>query len=413
MTMKPAALEDLRILELADESGQHCGKLFADMGANVIKIEKPGGDDARRVGPFLNDIPDPNRSLFFWHYNTSKKGITLNLETVDGREILKKLVKTADVILETFPPGHLNQLGLGYPILREINPKLIMTSLTPFGQTGPYKQYKSSDLVSLALGGPMNSCGYDDIPGVPPIRGGGNQGYQTGGHYAFIGTLIALIYRQMTGRGQYIDASAHEALACTTEFSTISYFYIQRLVKRQTGRHASLQDTGNNDCLCKDGRWAKIYGFRDEAAWDALVEWMESEGMAGDLKDEQYKNPAYRTEENEHIMELINAFAQHHTSEEFWEKAKPKGTVIGFPIRSPEEMAEDPHHKSRGFTFEVEHPELGKTFKYPGSPYLFHGTPWRITRRAPLIGEHNEEIYMGELGFTKVELTMLAEGEVI
>jgi crotonobetainyl-CoA:carnitine CoA-transferase CaiB-like acyl-CoA transferase len=163
------------MLELADEKGQFCGKLLGDLGADIIKIESPGGEATRRTGPFLDDIPHPERSLSFWYYNTSKRGITLNLETTDGRRLFRRLAANADVILETFPPGYLPALGLGYEDLREQNSGLIICALTPFGQTGPWRGYKTSDLLHMAAGGQMASCGYDeaDAPGDPPIAPGG------------------------------------------------------------------------------------------------------------------------------------------------------------------------------------------------------------------------------------------------
>ena len=200
-----------------------CGKLLADMGADVVKIEPPGGDAARRVGPFVDDRPHPDRSLFFWHYNTNKRGVTLNLGLPEGQEIFRLLAHTADIVLETFKPGYLPAVGLGYEALREENPGLIMASLTPFGQTGPYRDFVTSDLVSLALGGPMASCGYDDLPGAPPIRGEGHQAFHTGSHYAFVGILVALYWRDLAGEGQYIDASIHEACSSTTEGAFPSY----------------------------------------------------------------------------------------------------------------------------------------------------------------------------------------------
>jgi crotonobetainyl-CoA:carnitine CoA-transferase CaiB-like acyl-CoA transferase len=155
----PGPLAGLRIVEFADEKGQFCGKLLGDLGADVVKIEPPGGEPCRRIGPFLDDIPHPERSLSFWYYNTSKRGITLNLEPSDGRELFRRLAAASDVILETFRPGFLASVGLDYESLRKQNPGLIMCSLTPFGQTGPWRDYLSSDLLHMAAGGEMASSG--------------------------------------------------------------------------------------------------------------------------------------------------------------------------------------------------------------------------------------------------------------
>ena len=192
---------------------------MADLGADVIKIEPPGGQRTRSVGPFLNDIPHRERSLSFWHYNTSKRGITLNLETSEGKDLFRRLVPSTDILLETEAPGYLPSLGLGYEALAGLNPRLIVCSLTPFGQTGPWRNYQTSDLLQLAAGGQMGCCGYDpeDVPDAPPIAPGGGNAWHIGSHFAYIAIMAAVCYRDVIGEGQYIDASMHEACALTTE----------------------------------------------------------------------------------------------------------------------------------------------------------------------------------------------------
>ena len=190
----PGPLTGLKILELADQTGQFCGKLLGDLGADVVKIEPPGGEPNRNVGPFLDDLPHPERSLSFWYYNTSKRGITLNLQTADGRRLFMRLAAAADVILETFRPGFLASLRLDYESLRKPNPGLIMCALTPFGQTGPWRDYLSSDLLHMAASGAMASCGYDeaDVPNASPIAPGGGNAWHTGCHFAFMAIMSAL-----------------------------------------------------------------------------------------------------------------------------------------------------------------------------------------------------------------------------
>ena len=181
-TSANSALSDIIILDLCDEKGQLIGKLLGEMGARVIKIEPPEGDGARTVGPFRGDAPDKNGSLHFWAFNMAKEGITLDIASAKGAEMLRRLVEKADVLLESHDPGYLESLGLGYPELSAVNPALVMTSLTGFGQDGPYRDYKTSDLVAMAMGGIMHSCGYDDLPGSPPIRPSGGHGYITASH---------------------------------------------------------------------------------------------------------------------------------------------------------------------------------------------------------------------------------------
>ncbi|MCK4722097.1 MAG: CoA transferase, partial [Dehalococcoidia bacterium] len=201
MTEQDALLGDIRVLDLADAKGVYCTKLLADLGADVIKIERPGGDPMRNIGPFFHDEPDPEKSLYWFHFNTSKRSITLNLETADGREVLKKLAKTADVMVETFSPGHLEQIGLGYQTLRELNPRLILTSITPFGQTGPYRDFEGSDMIAQAVGGLMYLPGF---PEDPPCRIYGSQAYHSASVQAAVGTMIALYARELTGEGQQV-----------------------------------------------------------------------------------------------------------------------------------------------------------------------------------------------------------------
>jgi crotonobetainyl-CoA:carnitine CoA-transferase CaiB-like acyl-CoA transferase len=204
-------LAGLRVLELADESGQFCGKLLGDLGADVVKVEPPGGELSRTVGPFLDDTPHPERSLSFWYYNTSKRSITLDLKNADGRRLFARLAATADVVLETFRPGFLASLGLDYATLRAQNPGLILCSLTPFGQTGPWRDYLSSDLLHMAAGGEMASSGYDEVdaPGAPPIAPGGGNAWHMGCHYACMAIMAALVFRSVSGQGQSIDASPY------------------------------------------------------------------------------------------------------------------------------------------------------------------------------------------------------------
>ena len=412
---QPGPLSGLRVLELADEKGQYCGKLLADLGAEVIKIEPSGGESSRIVGPFLDDMPHRERSLSFWHYNTSKRGITLNLETEDGRDLFRRLAATADVILETFAAGYLPSLGLGYQTLHEANPRLVMCSLTPFGQTGPWRDFKTSDLLHLAAGGQMGCCGYEeeDVPGQIPIAPGGGNAWHMGSHYAYMAIMAALIYRTDTGRGQYIDSSIHDACALTTEAHVNTYIYTGNVVSRQTGRHAAASPTTRQQLRCKDGNYVNAGAARVTfRQFPALVEWMDSYGLAGDLVEERYKDPAIYSENASHIAEVVTNFVAHLTPDEVADGGQERGYTWG-AIRAPDELVDDGHLNDRGFWVDVPHPELDRSFKYPGPAGIYNGSPWQISRRAPLIGEHNEEIYCGELGLGRTELVYLAEAGVV
>ena len=385
---KESALQGLRVLDLADEKGAFCTKLLADMGADVIKIEPPGGDSTRNIGPFANDIPHPERSLYFWYHNTSKRGITLDLGSNKGQEIFRKLVCTADVVVETFSPGYLKKLGLGYEALQKFNPRLIMTSITSFGQTGPYKDYKSCDLVASALGGQMYVCG---APDTPPLKPYGEQAYLVASLFGAIGTLLALHYRHFSGQGQHVDISMQECVAAVIEHVNVRYLYDQVVPKRQ----GSLQ--WNNAFRlfpCKDGYILLSLSQQ----WDTLIEWLESEGIAADLKDEKWNSEEFRLQEIEHVIQILERWTKTHTVAELVEQ----GQLMHFPwaaVNSIAELWDNPQLRERGFFVEVLHAELGFSVPYPGAPYKFSQSPWRISRRAPLIGEHNEQVLERELGY--------------
>jgi crotonobetainyl-CoA:carnitine CoA-transferase CaiB-like acyl-CoA transferase len=413
----PGPLAGLRVLELADEKGQFCGKLLGDLGADVVKIEPPGGEPCRHIGPFLDDIPHPERSLSFWYYNTSKRGITLDLETAAGSRLFGRLAAASDVILETFRPGFLASLELDYTSLHQENPRLIMCALTPFGQTGPWRDYLSSDLLHMAAGGEMASSGYDeaDVPNAPPIAPGGGNAWHIGSHFAYMAVMAALVHRTVSGHGQYIDASIHEACALTTEAAIANYIYRGEVVRRQTGRHHAAGPTPRTQFRAKDGTYvcALVAGRLNPKYVRELADLLDSYGMAADLKDAKYQDPAVIAENTSHIIEdLVADFIASLPAEEVYHAAQQRGFTWG-AVRAPEQLLDDPHLDDRGFWKEVEHPELGRSFVYPGEAAIYNGSPWRISRRAPLIGEHNTEIFCDELGLSRGDLSVLAESRVI
>ena len=407
-TGEKTALGDLRVLDLVDEKGAYCTKVLADLGADVIKVEPPGGDATRDVPPFYHDIPHRERSLYFWQYNSNKRSITLSLETTEGRQIFKRLVKTADIVVETFRPGYLDGLGLGYQALNEVNPALIMTSITAFGQTGPYKDYRASDIVGAAMGGMMNVCG---DPDGPPIRPYGGQAYHTVANHAAIATLIALYHRDLTGYGQHIDVSMQTAIAQSIEFANEFYLYRQWVLKRQGSRHGSdgIGEPIGYVIPCQDGY---ICNFGHVGPLD----WMEADGVVGTLKEDPrwLEDPQFRRdpENRRYLDEQQRAWAMLHTGKEITDGCQNMH-ICWAKCNTLEELFEDEHLLERGFWIDVEHPEEGATFKYPGAPYLLQKTPWRMVRRAPLIGEHNTEIYEKEMGFTREELSILGAAGVI
>lgn len=396
----------LRVIELASERVAFAGKLFGDMGADVIVVEPPGGDLTRSFEPFLKDEPGPDRSLFWWHYNTSKRSVVLDLEVSSDREFFGRLVMQADILLEGEPPGRLAAFGLDDAHLRERHPELITASVTPFGQDDPRSAEQALDLTILAAGGPAWSCGYDDHS-LPPIRGGGNQGFQTGCHFAVMSILVALLAREETGRGQHIDVNLHAAANVTTEAGSYDWLVAESTVQRQTGRHAAPQMTMEAQIQCADGRWVntgvppmKPVEFR------SLLEWVDSLGLGDEFperiflamgmkRDRIDLSKLFEDEELQAIFgagrEAVNLIASKLTAYEFFIGAQSRGLPVGI-IYAPEEVMEDRHFIERGFRVPVVHEDQSEPYTYPGAPYVFHGTPWKIQRRAPRLGEHDEEV---------------------
>jgi crotonobetainyl-CoA:carnitine CoA-transferase CaiB-like acyl-CoA transferase len=416
------ALEGLRVVELAGPEGEWCGKLLADMGADVIKVEPPSGSSSRAIGPFVDDLPDGERSLFFWHYNTSKRSITLDSQTEEGRRLLRRLLEGADVFIETLPPGRARDLDLDYISLSAFNPFLIHVALTPFGQEGPYVDagYRTTDLVTMALGGPMQSCGYsleDGDPSagsgqvLPPVRPGPYHTYHTGSHYACIAILAALWEREESGLGQYIDVSAQAALAVTVEFASTNWEYDRAVLRRQTGRHAGRTPTARTQHLCADGKYVNLGLPFNQDAWLKLLAVLKEKGIEVDFDVEALSDPQRRFEMGSVILDLLEVMTASMTSEELFHLGQGIGLTWG-AVRQPEDWLEDPHAAARGFFVEVDHPEIGGSVRYPGAPYKFTASPWRLRRRAPRLGEDNAAVY-GELGLFSSDLTVLREAGVL
>ena len=397
-------LAGLRVVELCDAPGQLAGKLVADMGADVIKVEPPEGSSARAIGPFVDDVPGPDRSLNFWYHNTNKRSVTLDLNTEDGKDAWRKLVARADVVIDDRPPQALEEMGIGYSELSRGHGELLWLAITPFGQDGPWAQFQSTDMVSLALGGPMMMNGYDEVdaPGAPPIRGHGDQGYNTSCHYAVQGLLAALLYRDKTGLGQFIDSSAHEALSSTTEVG-LPWWFTQRVnVFRQTGRHAAAQRTEPWLHMAKDGKYNLIFGVgRDNASWKRIKEWFQSGGFGQQLDEERFDDPMNRqaargTPEAAEVYSELGKFIAANSSEDVYRGGQERRQSWGV-VRAPHEAIDDPHWTDRGFWVGTTGEGREDPVLMPGAPYQFSATPWELRRPAPRLGEHTVEV-LKELG---------------
>jgi len=397
------ALTGYRVLDLCNETGVLCTKLMADLGADVIVIEPPGGATIRACGPFYHDQADPEKSLFFWYFSANKRSMTLHLETSEGQRLFKALVKTADVLVETFPPGYLDGLGLGYAHLRAIHPGLIMTSISGFGSTGPYRHYKAPDMVGLAMGGLMYLCGEPDGPPVPP---GGQQGDHLAALNGVTGTLIALWHREMTGEGQHVDVSMQAAVANTLETTHQTYDF-NREVRARSGHK---REGAAYLLPCRDGYVALLCASK--LGWPQLVRWMQDEGCGEVVSDERLTDDIYRFEHDAEVHAALQAFFASKTLQEIYAEAQQRRIPLA-PVNTPRHLVESPQLQARGFFVDVEHPELGATVRYPGAPYALSETPWQLRRRPPLLGEHNEDVYVQELGLRRDELTALRAGGVI
>ncbi|HXA32012.1 MAG TPA: CoA transferase [Acidimicrobiales bacterium] len=388
----PEALDGIKIVELTrDPAGEFVGKLLAGFHADVLKVELPEGSPGRHVGPFVGREEDVDRSLNFWYYNTNKRSAVLEYRTAEGRKLLEDLLDSTDVLISGIVPQELSDLGLDLQALEAEFPRLIILSMTPYGLTGPWKDWASSDLVALALGSPLNSCGYDDHS-IPPIRPGGGQSYHTAASFGLLGVLLALLERQTSGRGQLIDVGMHDCLAVSSELANLFWFYPGVEVQRQTCRAA--QPTPTQPCLfrCADDRWVYLATFAaEQKGWVTLLEWLESKDLAVDLSDPKWQEASYRQENFYHVYEILTVFLQLQTAEEAYHEGQARGVAIG-PLNSPEDLFNDEHLIARGLFVPVEDDQVAGSVIYPRLPYKFSDIELAPLSRPPRLGEHTEAL---------------------
>jgi len=397
--MTERALSEVKVLDLTQGfEGPYCTKLFADFGAEVIKVEEPEvGDVTRKIGPFLKDEPHPEKSAVFFYLNTNKKSITLNLKSGAGVKIVKELAKGANLLVESFAPGVMSELNLSYETLKEINPRLIMTSISNFGQTGPYRDYKATNLTIYGLGGAMYTMRPANKPKDRPMSQGGFQtGYITG-LLSFIATVAALINRATTNRGTWIDISSLECMVSTLTGFLAEYPYLG--LSRRTNPLAIHGYPGMYNLPCRDGWVNPLPGLGGAPNIAFLIEKPELQD------DPLFTRTEARMAEPEKFEALILPWLEEHNK---WEIAKEAQELrLAFaPVLSPGELLEDEQLEARESFAQVNHPTMGKV-KFFGAPAKLSETPWQAGR-APLLGEHNEEIYE-KLGYATEELTKLQE----
>jgi crotonobetainyl-CoA:carnitine CoA-transferase CaiB-like acyl-CoA transferase len=395
-------LENLKVLEIADSKGIYCGKILADLGAQVLKVEKPDGDESRKIGPFKGDIPHPEGSLYFAYYNTNKKSITLNIETKKGQEIFKKLARSCDVVIETFLPGKMKKLGLDYQNLKRINTGIIMVSITGFGQTGPYKSYLANEIIGFAMSGVMYECG---DPTNPPTKSPGQLTIDSASTYAAAGVLSALFNRLSTKRGCHIDVSIQEVGAITSYGPHISLYDLDgRFIER--GGQRQLGDPAFGIYSCKDGH--VHIGVWSPRQWKSLMAMM---GNPEVLSDELWEDRLFRQDNRDVVESLIMDFTNSLTKSELFDLGQSHGVPCA-PIHTIAEFVNHPQIKARGYFIDLIHPYLGK-IEYPRAPYRMSGKQWRPRRAAPMIGQHNKEIYTKQLKYSAKELGALRESGII
>jgi benzylsuccinate CoA-transferase BbsE subunit len=413
--MTDSLLTGFRALDLTDEKGFICGKILATLGVEVIKIEKPWGDPARNIPPFYHDAPDPEKSLCWFAFNTDKRSITLNLETDQGQDLFRKLVEKADFVLESFSPGYLDGLGLGYEALSRINKRIILTSITHFGQKGPYSRFKGSELVDSAMGGVVWDIGYPDRP---PIREVMDSVYFHANAVASLGTIMSHYYREISGEGQQVDISIQEVAASRTSLHLLHWQWDKYLLKRA----GPMSQTGSRSSRwiwpCKDGfiLWAFMGGTIGMQSNQALSQWMDDEGLENPLSQttnwESLDMATMSQQSREAFQAVVANIFLKLTKKKIAEEAFKRGIILAI-VNDLSDVLGNPQLVARNYWIDLYHAELGITVSYPRHFFLCSETENYVRRQAPRIGQDNDEIYGKELGLFGQEIAALKEANVI
>jgi benzylsuccinate CoA-transferase BbsE subunit len=403
--------ENITVLELSETAGEHAGKLFAGMGAKVIKIEHPSGSKSRRIGPFVQNIPNNNTSIKFFNNNVNKLSITLDITKQTGLHIFNQLLKHIDIVIEDGQKIGPDFMPFSYKHINTINKSTILLSLSPLGKTLENENFTTNDLVNLAYGGPLWSCGYDDHT-IPPMKPYQDASYHISSHYAFMGALLALFERNKTNIGQHVDLSIHEACHDTTEAAMPAYYYNNRKVGRLTGRHASPAKTLPVVFKTNDEKWCFIRIPTNNNTWNKLITWLKEHHMENDLDNTEYQELRFRQENAQHITDILEIFCLKNDSDYLFHKAQSIDMVWA-PVVAPYESLSNKHLIERNYFTEIFHPELNQNIKYPGRPYLFSKTPFEITTPAPSIGQDNNQIFSKFLGLTNENIRLLKQAQIV
>ena len=397
----PAALEGVSVLDLTHcIAGPYCTRLLVGFGADVLKVEPPGGERGRRMAPFFRDEPGPDASLPFAYLNSGKRGLTLNLKSGEGRDILRSLLSETDVLVENFAPRVMPSLGLDYPTLKEIAPHLVMVSISNFGQTGPYRDYKATDIVEYAMGGLMYIFGAYDRE---PLKHAFNQAQFKAGTDAASAVLMALYHQRMTGQGQHVDVSIQEAVASGLRDVVNNYTYTGAIRRRQPNHSGDMQRIR----ATADGFLLPNPGLGSGLNWDSYVEFL---GLP-ELDDDRFRTPSARLINAEELGRILDEYFIRQDKYEVFYRSHERRFIFGI-IQSPEEALNDPQFAHRGYFEEVMHPEMGN-LKFPGAPFIMESTPWQTGGAAPSVGQDNAEVLGGRLGFSAFHQAQLrAQGIV-
>ena len=393
--MSAGALEGVKVLDLTHHiAGPWCTKLMADYGAEVLKVERPGGDPARRMPPFFHDEVDAEKSLLFHYLNTNKRGVTLNLKDRRGVRMLKELAADADILVENFSPRVMPSLGLDFSAMHETNPALVMVSISNFGQTGPYRDYRATDIVEYALGGLMYIFGAYDRE---PLKHALHQAQFKAGTDAASASLIAFYHQQLSGQGQHVDVSIHECVASGLRDVVNNFTYTGAVRRRQPNHSGDLTRVR----ATSDGYILPNPGVSAGINWQLVVDHM---GVP-ELDDEKFSSASARLVNAEELGEILDTHFRTQQKAEVFHDAHRQRFIYGM-IQSPEDALSDPQFEARGFFVDVDHPATGEV-KHPGPPFLMNGTPWQVRRPAPTLGQDNQEVLGQQLGNSDGELSLM------
>ena len=403
--MPGRALEGLTVIECGDTLAAAYGaKLMADLGADVIKVEQPGqGDPARQLGPFPGGEPHPDKSGLFLYLNCNKQGVTLDLRESRGRDLLHRLVHEADVLIHDRPPKKAAELGLDYEQLRPENERLVMASITPFGQTGPYRDYNAYDITTGSAGGWTWINGWPGNPDMPPLKAYGEQTRYQAGVNAAVAVMGALFWRLKSGRGQHIDVSAQECITSIIEMAYTFWPYMQVPAVRWGQRPIHPIDFFQ----CRDGGWIFVLCV-EEQQWRSFVELMGSPEWA---TWEVFGNRIVRASNYDALRPFLEEWVSEWDMDDLYRAAQQKRIPFA-PASNIADLLSSEQLKARGFFVEVAHPQAG-TLKQAGAPFKMSGTPWEIRSPAPALGQHNQAVFGARLGLSPNEMKSLSQAGVI